>query len=139
MEKGAELLARESTVVDYKRRITELEQMLGKKVKEEGHSRFLAAEDISQLQAIVAERVCYYNVSRRHSSLEYQTPVEAFRQLRLDYQGTDNASVDSVDNPDGVAHPDRRLTTATTDRRNDGQKQTEIEFLKVTQNYVFSV
>lgn len=91
--------------------------------KEEGHSRFLAAEDLSQLQVIVAERVRYYNGSRRHSSLDYQTPLTALRQMRLDFQGADNASVDSVDKPDGVAHPDHRPTTATTGRRNDGQKQ----------------
>ena len=37
--------------------------------KSEGHSRFLAADDFEQLQQIVAERVDYYNQSRRHSSL----------------------------------------------------------------------
>lgn len=78
--------------------------------KSEGLSRFLAADDFEQLQDIVAERVNYYNRSRRHSSIEYQTPMSALRQMRLSCQGT-NGAVDSVDNPDGVAHPAHSSTT----------------------------
>lgn len=51
--------------------------------KTEGHSRFLAADDFEQLLQIVAERVAYYNQSRRHSSLGQQPPLVVLRQMRL--------------------------------------------------------
>lgn len=79
--------------------------------KTEGHSRFLAADDFEQLQQIVTERVAYYNQSRRHSSLGQQIPLVMLRQMRLNCQGS-RVSVDSVDKPVGIAHPDRRPTTA---------------------------
>lgn len=78
--------------------------------KSEGLSRFLAADDFEQLQDIVAERVNYYNRSRRHSSIEYQTPMSALRQMRLSCQGT-NGAVGSVGNPGGVAHLAHGATT----------------------------
>lgn len=91
--------------------------------KGEGRSRFLAADDLEQLQQIVAERVDYYNRARRHSSIGYQTPLAALRQMRLGCQRT-NGSVDSVDKPDGVAHPDHRpATTAAAHRRQEIEKR----------------
>lgn len=85
--------------------------------KTEGHSRFLAADGFEQLLPIVAERVDYYNQSRRHSSLGQQPPLVALRQMRFNCQGS-KASVDSVDKSAGIAHPDHRLTTAAPgDRR----------------------
>ena len=51
--------------------------------KGEGQSRFLAADDFDQLRQIVSERVDYYNHSRRHSSLGYQTPLATLWQMRL--------------------------------------------------------
>jgi putative transposase len=77
--------------------------------KTEGRSRFWVAEDLNQLDRIVAERVDYYNHARRHSSLAYQTPLEALRQMRLDGQATAVLSVDSLDNSS-------RLPTLPTDR-----------------------
>lgn len=85
--------------------------------KSEGHSRFLAADDLEQLEQIVAERVDYYNRSRRHSSLGYQTPLAALRQMRLNCQGA--VAVDSVDNPDGVAHPAHSPATTAAHRRRE--------------------
>ena len=79
--------------------------------KTEGHSRFLAAEDLDELEQIVAERVDYYNRERRHSSLDYQPPLAMLRQMCLDCQGAGISSVDSVDNPGGVAHPGHRPAT----------------------------
>ena len=81
--------------------------------KTEGHSRFLAADNFEQLLSIVAERVDYYNQSRRHSSLGQQPPLVVLRQVHLNYQRT-MVSVDSVDKPIGIAHPDHRPTTAAT-------------------------
>lgn len=84
--------------------------------KSEGHSRFMAADDLDQLAQIVAERVDYYNQSRRHSSIGYQTPLSTLRQLRLSCQST-SESVDSVDNPDGVAHAAHSPATAVVTHR----------------------
>ena len=36
---------------------------------------------------VIKARVDYYNSCRRHSSLEYQSPLAALRQMRLDCQG----------------------------------------------------
>ncbi len=91
--------------------------------KSEGQSRFLVADDFDQLQDIVAERVDYYNRSRRHSSIDYKTPMSALRQMRLSCQGT-NGAVDSVDNPDGVAHPAHSsTTTVVAHRRQESERQ----------------
>ncbi len=87
--------------------------------KTEGHSRFLVANNLEELERIVTERVDYYNHSRRHSSLDYQTPSATLRQMRLNCQGADVLSVDSVDNLGQVTHPDHR--TATT--ANPGRHQ----------------
>jgi transposase InsO family protein len=80
--------------------------------KTEGHSRFLAAEELDELHQIVAERVDYHNRSRRHSTLAHRTPLEALQQIRLACQGTNDLSVDSVDNLGQVNHPDHRPATA---------------------------
>lgn len=93
--------------------------------KTEGLSRFLAADDLDELERIVAERIDYYNCVRRHSSLDYRPPQTMLQQMRLDCKGAEDSSVDSVDNPDGVAHPDHRPATATqSDRRRKPENQT---------------
>jgi putative transposase len=79
--------------------------------KTEGHSRFLAADDLEELERIVIERVNYYNQSRRHSSLDYQAPSATLRQMRLNCPGADVLSVDRVDNLGQVTHPDHRPAT----------------------------
>lgn len=88
-----------------------MESFLGR-FKTEGHSRFLAAEDLAELGQVVAERIDYYNRSRRHSSLAYKTPLAALQQMHLDCQSTDDVSVDSVDNLRQVIHPAHRPATA---------------------------
>jgi putative transposase len=43
--------------------------------KTENRSLFLDAQTLDELQAIVSERMDYYNSERRHSSIAYQAPV----------------------------------------------------------------
>lgn len=52
--------------------------------KTEGQNLFLAADDLDDLERVVAGRVDYYNICRRHSSLECQIPPAALRQMHLD-------------------------------------------------------
>ncbi len=57
----------------------EIESFHGR-FKGENHSLFLDAEDLSELQAVVARRIRYYNHERRHSSLGNRSPM-AFLSL----------------------------------------------------------
>ena len=57
----------------------EIESFHGR-FKGENHSLFLDAEDLSELQAVVARRIRYYNRERRHSSLGNHSPM-AFLSL----------------------------------------------------------
>jgi len=57
----------------------EIESFHGR-FKEENHSLLLDAEDLSELQAVVARRIRYYNRQRRHSSLGNRSPL-AFLSL----------------------------------------------------------
>ncbi len=57
----------------------EIESFHGR-FKEENRSLFLDAEDLSELQAVVARRIRYYNRERRHSSLGNRSPM-AFLSL----------------------------------------------------------
>jgi putative transposase len=43
--------------------------------KTEGHSLFMEASDLAQLQAVVKQQIRYYNTQRRHSSLDYLAPL----------------------------------------------------------------
>ena len=55
----------------------EIESFHGR-FKGENHSLFLDAEDLSELQAVVARRIRYYNRERRHSSLGNHSPMAFF-------------------------------------------------------------
>ncbi|MCQ3972374.1 MAG: IS3 family transposase [Anaerolineae bacterium] len=48
--------------------------------KGEAPSLFLEAADLAQLQQTVDQRIRYYNTQRRHSSLDYQTPLTFLKQ-----------------------------------------------------------
>jgi putative transposase len=52
----------------------EMESFFGR-FKHENRSLFLDAQDLSQLKAVVAERIRYYNQERRHSTLNNRSPV----------------------------------------------------------------
>lgn len=58
--------------------------------KAEGESLFLNAETIKELRTVVAERIAYYNLERRHSSLGYLSPLAYLAQVRSgsDWKGT---------------------------------------------------
>jgi putative transposase len=48
--------------------------------KDEGHSEFLDAETLTELQAVVARRIAFYNYTRYHSSLGNRAPLVFIRQ-----------------------------------------------------------
>lgn len=50
--------------------------------KAEGESLFLNAETINELRTVVAQRIAYYNRERRHSSLDYLSPLVYLAQVR---------------------------------------------------------
>jgi transposase InsO family protein len=50
--------------------------------KEENHSLFLDAHSLAELAAVVDERMRYYNMERRHSATDYQSPVSYFTHVR---------------------------------------------------------
>lgn len=52
----------------------EMESFFGR-FKHENRSLFLDAQDLTQLQAVVADRIRYYNQERRHSTLDNRSPV----------------------------------------------------------------
>ena len=41
----------------------------------ERYSRFLEAQTIDELIAVAGKRMCYYNTERRHSSIDYMSPL----------------------------------------------------------------
>jgi len=43
--------------------------------KTEGHSLFLEARSLDELVAVVDDRMRYYNIKRRHSSIGYVPPL----------------------------------------------------------------
>jgi putative transposase len=57
----------------------EMESFFGR-FKHENRSLILDAQDLSELQAVVARRIRYYNRERRHSTLDNRSPV-AFLSL----------------------------------------------------------
>lgn len=50
--------------------------------KAEGESLFLPAETLPELRAVVTERIAYYNLERRHSSLGYLSPLAYLAYVR---------------------------------------------------------
>jgi putative transposase len=50
--------------------------------KSEGRSLFLVAQSVTELAAIVAERMDYYNAQRRHSSIGYLPPLTYIERIR---------------------------------------------------------
>ena len=48
--------------------------------KEEGHSEFLEAETMTELQEVVERRIAFYNAQRYHSSLGNRAPLVFIRQ-----------------------------------------------------------
>lgn len=52
--------------------------------KAEGHSLFIEAADLAQLRAVVGEQIRYYNTARRHSSLDYRSPLDYLNQVRIE-------------------------------------------------------
>ena len=59
----------------------EMESFNGR-FKTEGHSLFLEAHNIAELHTVVAERMCYYNTKRRHSSIGYLPPLTYIKRVR---------------------------------------------------------
>jgi len=59
----------------------EMESFNGR-FKTEGHSLFLDAQTLDELQAVVAERMHYYNTERRHSSIGYLPPLTYIERVR---------------------------------------------------------
>ena len=50
--------------------------------KSEGRSLFLVAQSVTELAAVVAERMYYYNAQRRHSSIGYLPPLTYIERIR---------------------------------------------------------
>ena len=50
--------------------------------KTENRSLFLDARTLHELEAVVAERMAYYNRERRHSSIGYRAPASYIATLR---------------------------------------------------------
>jgi len=59
----------------------EMESFNGR-FKTEGHSLFLEAHNIAELRTAVAERMRYYNIKRRHSSIGYLPPLTYIERVR---------------------------------------------------------
>ena len=79
----AQLLLKDGVRISYALRGArdnpEMESFFGR-FKHENRSLFLDAQDLTQLQAVVAECIRYYNRKRRHSTLDNRSPV-AFLSL----------------------------------------------------------
>jgi transposase InsO family protein len=50
--------------------------------KAEGHSLFLDAQGIDELSVVVDSQMHYYNTERRHSSIDYLSPMEYIDRIR---------------------------------------------------------
>jgi transposase InsO family protein len=49
--------------------------------KAEGHSLFLEAADLDQLEQVVAKQMTYHNTQRRYSSLGYLSPLAYLKKI----------------------------------------------------------
>lgn len=58
-----------------------LMESFNSRFKSEGQSLFLEAPDLAELQSVVAAQMRYYNTNRRHSSLDYLTPVAYVKRV----------------------------------------------------------
>ncbi|MFO7743316.1 MAG: integrase core domain-containing protein, partial [Anaerolineae bacterium] len=54
--------------------------------KGEGHSLFLEARSMTDLKAVVAQRMDYYNTERRHSSIDYVPPLTYIKLARRELE-----------------------------------------------------
>ncbi len=52
--------------------------------KQEGNSLFLDARDMEELELVVSRQMRYYNTKRRHSSLDYVSPMTYVKRVLLD-------------------------------------------------------
>lgn len=57
--------------------------------KGEGHSLFLEAQTLTDLREVVGQRMDYYNMERRHSSIGYVSPLTYIRRAR---SGSENGT-----------------------------------------------
>lgn len=53
------------------------------RLKDEGKDLFLEARNIWELKRIVRERIEYYNKDRRHSALEYLSPINYLKREKI--------------------------------------------------------
>ena len=58
------------------------EVLFNGRFKEENHSLFLDAQSLMELRAVVDERMEYYNIERRHSSIGYLSPLTYIECVR---------------------------------------------------------
>lgn len=61
----------------------QMESFFGR-FKEENHSLFLDAQSLAELAAVVDERMRYHNSQRRHSAIDYQSPLTYIKSVRSD-------------------------------------------------------
>ncbi len=61
----------------------EMESFIGR-FKTENHSLFLDAQSVTELREVVDQQMHYYNTERRHSALNYQSPLTYIEQVRSD-------------------------------------------------------
>lgn len=59
-----------------------LMESFNSRFKTEGRSLFLEAADLDQLRTVVAVQMDYYNTQRRHSSLDYLSPLAYLKKVR---------------------------------------------------------
>jgi transposase InsO family protein len=52
--------------------------------KQEGNSLFLDAGDMEELKAVISRQMEYYNTKRRHSSLDYVSPMAYIESMLSD-------------------------------------------------------
>ena len=52
--------------------------------REENHALFLDAQSLAELTAVVDERMRYHNSQRRHSAIDYQSPLTYIKSVRSD-------------------------------------------------------
>jgi transposase InsO family protein len=82
-----QLLLKDSVRVSYAlggaRDNPQMESFTGR-FKEENHSLFLDAQSLAELKAVVDERMRYYNSQRRHSTIDYQSPLTYINSVRPD-------------------------------------------------------
>lgn len=82
-----QLLLKDSVQVSYAlggaKDNPEMESFTGR-FKEENHSLFLDAQSLAELAEVVDERMQYYNSQRRHSAIDYQSPLTYIKSVRPD-------------------------------------------------------